>query len=108
MSEPRTLNSQQTSSKNSFIFPSLPGSTGWHALLYFSVYFSTLRADISAKVNPRGLKLILFESEGSYDSMEINFHPKGLKVKNYKGKQNYRSACKPVPPVKKNSKKASY
>ena len=45
----------------------------------FSLYSSTLRADISAPVNPRGLKLTLLESEDSSDSSKIQFSPLVLK-----------------------------
>ena len=44
----------------------------------FSLYFSILKADISAPVNPRGLKLTLLESEGSSDSLEADFNPSTL------------------------------
>ena len=39
----------------------------------FSLYSSTLRADISAPVNPRGLKLTLLESEDSSDSSQMYY-----------------------------------
>ena len=45
----------------------------------FSLFSSTLRADISAPVNPRGLKLTLLESEDSSDSSKIQFSPLVLK-----------------------------
>ena len=44
----------------------------------FSLYFSTLRADISAPVNPRGLKSTLLESEQPSDSIEAYFNPSTL------------------------------
>ena len=44
----------------------------------FSLYFSILNADISAPVNPRGLKLTLFESKEPSDSTEISFNPSTL------------------------------
>ena len=61
----------------------------------FSLYFPTLRADISAPVSPGGLKSTLFESEGSSDSLVIDFNPEGLKVKIWKGKQKV-SKCMPA------------
>ena len=64
----------------------------------FSLYFSILRADISAQVNPRGLKLTLFESVGSSESLEIDFNPstlKGWKLKIERENKKYRSACQP-------------
>ena len=44
----------------------------------FSLYFSTLRADISAPVNPRGLKSTLLKSEKPSDSKEVYFNPSTL------------------------------
>ena len=66
----------------------------------FSLYFWTLRADISAPVNPRGLISTLFESEEPSDSKEADFNPstpEGWKLKFGRENKKYRSACQPLP-----------
>ena len=65
----------------------------------FSLYFRTLRADISAPVNPRGLQSTLLESEGSSYSLEADFNPstlRGRKIKFQRENKKYRSACQPI------------
>ena len=55
-----------------FVTKLVSGDNFWAGMHFdtFSLYFRTLRADISAPVNPRGLKSTLLESEGSSDSLQ--------------------------------------